>query len=630
MFSYADPMLVVILSKSIRPETGGQAQFLRMELPTPRALRMLRSALLCCFSCLSAFAATLHVDQQGPDQGDGSQAKPFRTIQQAAELAQPGDTVLVRPGIYRERVAPPRGGKVNAPITYRSATPHGAIVRGSDVWTPTWKKVSASLYAGQVDEALFTDTAHRDGPNPFQVPSSSTPYGREGQPEAERKYPESDPLLSFNLGQVFVDDECYLQEPDEKKLRTQPKSWRYHNGELTIHLADDQPAAHKIELTTKRRLFAPHERQLESIIIEGFVFERCGNQYPTNFWEKEHPEWQQAGMVGTRSGRNWIIRDNVLRFANGIGLDLGNEGADTVDLETGANGRATGARGHLVEGNIISDNGAAGTASYNAPALIIRHNIVERNNRLRFTGKKRWESAGIKLHHPSHSIIEGNLVRDNYVQWGIWCDGGAGEGTQILRNVCVRQGVGIDFEIGNAKPALVEENILVENGVGIRTRESGGIEIRHNLIVGSKTAGIQFSLDRKRTGNWSAAHCGLHQNLLISKDGLHLRLTDPEQLRSPDRKLDGNIYAGSPTEARFSFDRGEPMTLRAWQQAWQAFNGATEAEGTSRMEDQATYTFDEAKLELSVNLGFDPKDTTYPGLRQGEQKVKLKIGLLNR
>ena len=585
---------------------------------------LLRPALLLIAGYLSAAAETLHVDPKGDDQGDGSEAKPFRTIQHAADLAQAGDTVLVAPGIYRERIAPPRGGKEGTPITFRSSVKHGAIVRGSDSWMPQWRKVSPGLYAGKVDEAMFTDTAHRDSANPFRVPSSSTPYGREGKPEAEREYPKSDKNLSFNLGQVFVDDECYVQEPDLAKHKRLVKSWRYADGELTIRFADDIPARHKVELTTKRRLFAPHKRQLAHIIVEDFVFERCGNQYPTNFWEKENPEWQQAGMVGTRSGKNWIIRGNVIRFANGIGLDLGNEGAELADLETGENGRAIGARGHLVEGNVISDNGAAGTASYNAPYLTIRGNVVERNNRLLFTGKKRWESAGIKLHHPSHSIIEGNLVRDNYVQWGIWLDGGAGEGTVIRNNVCVRQGVGIDFEIGDAKPAVVEGNILIENDIGIRTRESGGVDIRRNLILGCKTAAIQFSLDRKRTGSWSAAHCGVHQNLIIGKEGLLLKLTAPDQLRSEDRKLDGNFYAAKPSEARFAFDRGEPMNLAAWQKAWQGFNGATEAEGASRLVDGCSYKFDAAKLELSVTLGFDPKDTTYPGLKQGVQVLNLK------
>src|SRR4051812_12322331 len=40
----------------------------------------------------------------GADNNPGTLAAPFRTIQQAADLARPGDVVLIRGGIYRETV----------------------------------------------------------------------------------------------------------------------------------------------------------------------------------------------------------------------------------------------------------------------------------------------------------------------------------------------------------------------------------------------------------------------------------------------------------------------------------------------------------------------------------------------
>ena len=42
-----------------------------------------------------------YVNCSAAPNGDGSQARPFRHIQQAALLALPGDEVLVAPGIYR-------------------------------------------------------------------------------------------------------------------------------------------------------------------------------------------------------------------------------------------------------------------------------------------------------------------------------------------------------------------------------------------------------------------------------------------------------------------------------------------------------------------------------------------------
>ena len=42
--------------------------------------------------------------------GDGTAVHPFKTIQEAANLASAGDTVFVGPGIYREWVKPANSG----------------------------------------------------------------------------------------------------------------------------------------------------------------------------------------------------------------------------------------------------------------------------------------------------------------------------------------------------------------------------------------------------------------------------------------------------------------------------------------------------------------------------------------
>jgi alpha-N-arabinofuranosidase len=62
----------------------------------------------------SAHAAEFHVAVDGKDSSAGTQAAPLRTIQHAADLAQPGDVITVHEGVYRERIAPPRGGLSDA------------------------------------------------------------------------------------------------------------------------------------------------------------------------------------------------------------------------------------------------------------------------------------------------------------------------------------------------------------------------------------------------------------------------------------------------------------------------------------------------------------------------------------
>ena len=55
-----------------------------------------------------------HVSPQGNDRNTGSPSRPLKTISAAAALAQAGDVITVHEGIYRERIAPPRGGLSDA------------------------------------------------------------------------------------------------------------------------------------------------------------------------------------------------------------------------------------------------------------------------------------------------------------------------------------------------------------------------------------------------------------------------------------------------------------------------------------------------------------------------------------
>ena len=74
-----------------------------------------------------------HVDQHALREGDGSKARPFRYISDAAKIAQPGDEVLVYPGVYREQVSPANGGTEEQRIVYRSVEPLGAVITGAEV-----------------------------------------------------------------------------------------------------------------------------------------------------------------------------------------------------------------------------------------------------------------------------------------------------------------------------------------------------------------------------------------------------------------------------------------------------------------------------------------------------------------
>lgn len=64
--------------------------------------------------------------------GDGSRNHPFSKIQKAADIALPGDEVIVSPGIYHENVNPRHGGSEDKRIIFRSSRKNGAVITGAE------------------------------------------------------------------------------------------------------------------------------------------------------------------------------------------------------------------------------------------------------------------------------------------------------------------------------------------------------------------------------------------------------------------------------------------------------------------------------------------------------------------
>jgi hypothetical protein len=562
-------------------------------------------------------AKTYWVAKSGNDKNSGASGSPFLTIQKGAEMAQPGDTVFVREGIYRERVSPSRGGSAGFPIVYKGEQNKNVIIKGSDVWAPVFQKHATSVYYAVPDESMFNDYGYVDNKNPFKVEVSSTPYGREGKQEYLRGFANSDPNLVFTLGQVFVDGFMYIQKPFLNEMLASTKTWFYdrNTGALYIHFEDDQPSGKLVEISTRRRIFAPHKRQLGYISVEGFIMEHCGNQYPTNFWESVHPEWQQAGAIGTRSGHHWIIKNNVIRFANGIGLDCGNEGLVTDDLETGSNGPASGSRYHVIDSNYILDNGGAGVAAYGPEYITFTNNVVERNNNLRFTGNKRWESAGVKMHGPNYSLLANNLIRNNYCS-GIWLDGGAGKDTRIHGNLIIgNKTIGFDLEIGDAYPnkLIFDNNVLINHNEGISCRQSGGISAMNNLIMNASDYGIRNQIT-KDNGSHSDNH--YYFNNVLFNCAVNMAIYPPDFYNSTDRRFDYNIYQAGTTQKKFRI-LYTLYTFSEWQSKWSNYNAWVNYDLNSRLTSQLSCSYDSATLSMQINPGaeyFLPKTMVYPNI----------------
>lgn len=587
-------------------------------------------------------AKTYVVSPTGNDKAEGDATHPLRTVSAAAKRAMPGDTVLVKAGVYRERVAPPRGGEPGRPITYRGESLGKVFLRGSELWKPKWKRHKRGVYYAVPEEALFNDQAYIDSGNPLRVELASTPYGRNGRQERLRlNY--GDPNLVYTCGQVIVNGRPLVQLPYVSEVEEQVQTWCFDSrtSRVYVNFGNRNPQEQTVELTTRRRIFAPHVRGLGHIVVEGFVFEHCGNQYPTNFWNT--PIWAQAGAVGLRGGHHWIIRNNLIRYAHTIAMDIGAGGGNNETCQTASSTLNLAGHDNLIEKNYILDNGAAGIIGLDSTRMIIRDNVILRNNTLGFIGNKRYEHAGIKCHNIKDGLIEHNYIADNPLNDGVWLDNRF-PGTRVTRNVIVnngQKGVFLEMSDYDFDTALVDNNILVNNQlIQFYVHDASGSTVIHNLIANSPAESRfgQGAYIYQVTTRTRTYHHSLYNNLFIK----HKRMLDinyPSHRGGPQR-LDHNVYDAAPDERSFVINRaadrpspwepeeflalvrtdlglhaqgailtedrkGVALTLPQWRAFWKKHGLVNDQNSITQTGMSVSY--DARNFELIIDIPLDPK-----------------------
>jgi len=176
-------------------------------VPIPRLIRFLGLFLLAAGLPTALPAKTIVVDRQAVganDRNPGTAASPLKTIQAGANLAQPGDTILVKAGIYREEVKPPRGGtSAKQPIVYLAAPGEVVSVRGSEQIT-NWVSQGNGVWMVELAESFF------NGYNPFTV-------------LVRGAWLHGDP--KYHLGDVYLNSEAYREKFTLLEVQSQANTW---------------------------------------------------------------------------------------------------------------------------------------------------------------------------------------------------------------------------------------------------------------------------------------------------------------------------------------------------------------------------------------------------------------------
>jgi alpha-N-arabinofuranosidase len=423
--------------------------------------------------------AEYHVSVQGDNANPGSPAKPFRTIQFAADLAQPGDTITVHEGVYRERINPPRGGTSEEQrIVYQAAPGADVAIKASEI-IKGWKKIENDTWTTTLSNDFFK------GHNPYEIKIAGdwfTPRPK----KSGRVYHTGTVYLNGHWLKEAAKKEDVLQSAGDEAL------WFGEVNEerttLYAQFKDLDPNRETVEINAREAVFYPEKPGINYITVRGFTMEHAAPNWAP-------PTAEQVGLIGTHWSKGWIIEDNTIRYSICTGITLGKHGdeydntsADSAEGYVETIKRAL-ARGwskekigsHIVRNNHISHCEQAGiVGSMGAAFSKITGNVIHDINMRQMLGGA--EMAGIKFHAPIDSLIEDNHIYRCAGLGGIWLDWMT-QGTRVTGNLMHDNQRADLFSEVNHGPYLVDNNIFL-SPVFIRDHSTGGAFV-HNLIAGA-------------------------------------------------------------------------------------------------------------------------------------------------
>jgi alpha-L-arabinofuranosidase len=428
-------------------------------------------------AAIAAFATTLNATEfqvatNGNDSNRGTKAAPLRTIQRAAELAQPGDVITVHEGVYRERINPPRGGKSDAKrIVYQSARSEKVEVKGSE-FVKGWVKVQDDVWKATLPNSFFGSF------NPYSDLIHGDWFDRRGR--------------DHHTGAVYLNGD-WLTEAAKLEEVLKPAGntalWfgqvDKDNTTLWAQFKGIDPNEQLVEINVRRTVFYPDQPGRNYITVRGFTLSQAATPWAP-------PTAEQIGLIGTHWSKGWIIEDNVISHSVCSGVALGkygdqwdNTSANTAEgyvktleraLQNGWNKETIGH--HIVRNNTISHCEQAGIVGSLGAAFstVTGNTIHDIHVRRLFSGA---EMAGIKFHAAIDTVIRSNHIYRTCR--GLWLDWMA-QGTRVSANLFhdnASEDLFVEVDHG---PFVVDNNLFL-SGTSLLDMSEGGA-YAHNLIAG--------------------------------------------------------------------------------------------------------------------------------------------------
>ena len=453
--------------------------------------------------------STFHVATTGTDTAPGTASAPFRTINHAAALALPGDTVIVHDGTYREWVTPRHGGLSDTRrITYTAAPGEHPVIKGSEHIT-TWTHDTGNVWHTTLPNTLFGTW------NPFALPIEGDWVVRTREDEPRKHLGDvylngtsffevltrdavTDPPRRETVTDVWTGRTVPVDDPEQTTL-----VWYAEVGaETTTIWANFQgadPTTELVEINVRRSVFYPDVTGLDYLTARGFELAHAATPWAP-------PTADQPGLIGPNWAKGWIIEDNHIHDAKCSAISLGKEASTghnwftrrhdkpgyQYQLEAVFAARHIGwskerIGSHTIRNNHIHDCGQNGIVGHLGCVFseIYGNRIYNVATKREFYGH---EIGGIKLHAAIDVQIHHNHIHDCAL--GIWSDWQT-QGTRFSGNVLHDNARDLYVEVSHG-PYVVDHNVFASPSA-IETMSQGGAYV-NNLVAG--TVLLQNVMDR--------------------------------------------------------------------------------------------------------------------------------------
>ncbi|MCE7785424.1 right-handed parallel beta-helix repeat-containing protein [Staphylococcus xylosus] len=437
----------------------------------------------------------IHVDKKGSDCGLGNVDSPFLTIDKAASVAQPGDSIIVHEGIYREEITHINTGlSESRRISFEAAKDEQVIIKGSEEITG-WQQIDGSIWKVEIDNKIFKDF------NPF----ATKLFGDWLAVDNDK-----------SLGQVYLNDQSLFEVSEYEQL-TDPKlveetldhwtnkqvTYDYKDQSIYVWYAkveketttiyvnfhDFNPNNEVTEINVRKSAFRPFKMHTNYITIRNFEIANVATQWSP-------PTAAQTGMIDTHWSKGWIIENNILYNAVCSAIAIGKEIStgdnlntyrkdkpgyqyqiETVFKAANSDWNKETIGSHIVRNNVIHDCGQNAVVGHLGSAFskIYNNHIYNIGNKREFFG---YEIAGIKLHAAIDTQVYNNYVHN--CSLGMWFDWQT-QGTRISKNIFNDNTRDLFIEVSSG-PYIVDNNILTAD-YALDNHAQGGAYV-NNIING--------------------------------------------------------------------------------------------------------------------------------------------------